>query len=154
VFTASPDSGNETVVTVAPAPAASVTYTNPASACPDTTLPSTSVTLDSSLTGFSVVPVAVSIFLVAAPQGTCGAQTTTCMPGFAKSATERIPFGLPGGVTMVNVLEAKLTGSPATRFAFTALVMFVVSADAKASAGAPPMSCVTSSEEPAKLNFT
>ena len=112
------------------------------------------MTADSSLTGVRVTPVACSTFSVADPQGTWGAQTTTWVPGFARSANEAICFGFPGGVTMVRVLVAKLTGSPVTRPASTALVMLFVSAEANTSAGAPCVSWVTRSEEPAKLNVT
>ena len=80
---------------------------------------------------------ACSTFSVAEPHGTWGAHTTTCVPGLARSAKEAMPLGFPGGVTMVRVLVAKLTGSPATRPASTALVMFFVSAEANTSAGAP-----------------
>ena len=61
-------------------------------------------------------------------------------------------FGLPGAVTIVSVLEAKLTGSPASRSAWAALSMFFVSAEANTSAGAPWVNWVTRSEEPAKEN--
>jgi hypothetical protein len=63
-------------------------------------------------------------------------------------------FGFPGGVTIVRVLLAKLTGSPVTRPASVALIMFFVSAEAKTSAGAPWVSWVTKSEDPAKLKVT
>jgi hypothetical protein len=63
-------------------------------------------------------------------------------------------FGLPGGVTMVSVLVAKLTGAVAVSPASTALVMFLVSAEANTSACAPWVSWATRSDEPAKLNST
>src|SRR3546814_762371 len=109
----------------------------PASACPDVTLLRTSVTDDSSLTGERVSPVAVSTFFVAAPQGTCGAQITSCVPSFARSANDAMPFGLPGGTTIVKVLLAKSEGDPATTPASVALVMLAASAEANTSAGAP-----------------
>ena len=65
-----------------------------------------------------------------------------------------MPFGFPGGVTMVSVLVAKLTGSPATSPASVAFFMFAASAEANTSAGAPWVSWVTRSDEPAKLNVT
>src|SRR6478672_8671095 len=76
------------------------------------------------------------------------------MPGLARSAKEVMFLGLPGAVTIVRVLLAKLTGSPATNPASTAFVMLLVSAEANTSAGAPAVSWVTRSEEPAKLNVT
>ena len=96
----------------------------------------------------------VSTVAAAAPHGTCGAQTTTFSPGFARSAKEAMPEGFPGGVTIVRILLAKFTGVPETRFADVALVMLLVSAEANTSAGAPAVSWVTRSEEPAKLNVT
>ena len=100
-------------------------------------MPSTSVTEDSSLTGDSWTSAAFSTFSVAAPHGTCAAHTTTWVPGAARSANRVIPFGFPGGVTMVRILVANATGSPAITPASTALVMLVVSAEANTSARAP-----------------
>ena len=117
-------------------------------------MPNTSVTADSSLTGVRVTPVAFSTFSVADPHGTCGAHTTTWVPGRARSAKDVIFFGLPNGVTIVRVLVAKSTGVPAMAPASTALVMFAVSAEANTSAGAPWVSWVTRSDEPAKLKVT
>ena len=68
------------------------------------------MTADSSLTGARVTPVAFSTFSVADPHGTCGAHTTTWVPGLARSANVAMPLGFPGGVTMVSVLVAKFTG--------------------------------------------
>src|SRR6478609_1332303 len=99
-------------------------------------------------------PVSVSTVAVAAPHGTCGAQTTTLTSGLARSAKPTMPTGFPGGVTIVRMLPAKLTGVPDTRFAAVALVMLLVSADANTSAGAPAVSWVTRSEDPAKLKVT
>src|SRR6478735_3227412 len=101
-----------------------------------------------------MTPVLVSTGAAAAPHGTCGAQTTTSTPSFARSANEVMPAGFPGGVTMVRILLAKFTGVPATRFAVLALFMLLVSAEAKTSAGAPAVSWVTRSDEPAKLKVT
>ena len=69
------------------------------------------------------------------PHGTCGAHTTTDRPGRDRSLNEATFFGLPGAVTIVSVLDAKFTGSPASRSACAALSMFLVSAEAKTSAG-------------------
>src|SRR6478609_8448262 len=55
---------------------------------------------------------------------------------------------------MVKVLDATLTGAPSRSPACAALSMLRVSADANTSAGAPWVSCVTRSEEPAKENST
>jgi hypothetical protein len=55
---------------------------------------------------------------------------------------------------MVRILLAKFTGVPDTRLAVVALVILLVSADANTSAGAPAVSWVTRSEDPAKLNVT
>ena len=63
-------------------------------------------------------------------------------------------FGLPGATAMVSVFDAKFTGSPASRPACAALSMFLVSAEANTSAGAPCVNCVTRSEDPAKENST
>ena len=115
---------------------------------------STSVTEFSSLTGFSVTPVAVSTFCVAEPHGTCGAQTTTLTPASARSAKEVISAGLSGGTAISRVLDAKFTGSPFTRLSAVALSMFLVSAEANTSPGAPCCSWVTRSEEPPKLKVT
>src|SRR5262249_2957568 len=104
-------------------------------------------------TGDKEMPAASSIFFVAEPQGTCGAHTTTCVPGLARSAKEAMPFGFPFGVTMVRVLVAKSTGWPASRPASTALVMLAVSAEGNTAAGAPWVSWATRSEDPAKLKI-
>ena len=95
-MTAPADSGKSTAVTAEPAAIASVTYTRPASACPLVTLVSTSLTCDSSLAATIRTPAADSTFLVAAPHGTCGAQTTTVTPGRSKDRSEVTFFGLPG----------------------------------------------------------
>src|SRR3981081_4407176 len=63
-------------------------------------------------------------------------------------------FGFPGAVMMVRVFDANVTGSPAGRPALAALSMLVVAAEANTSAGAPWVSWVTRSEEPAKVNST
>ena len=115
-------------------------------------MPSTSVTEDSSLTGVRVVPVAFSTVSVAAPQGTCGAQTTTFTPGLARSAKELIDAGLDGGTAISRTFVAKLAGVPSTSFASVSLAMFLVSAEAKTSAGAPWVIWVTRSEDPAKFS--
>ena len=73
-------------------------------------------------------------------------------PFAARSLNDTIFFGFPGAVTIVSVLDAKFTGSPATSFASVALSMFFVSADANTSAGAPCVNWVTRSEDPAKEN--
>src|SRR6478752_1399651 len=116
------------------------------------TLPRTSVTDDSSLTGARVVPVAFSTVSAAAPQGTCGAQTTTFTPGLARSAKELIDAGLDGGTAISRTFVAKLAGAPSISSASVSLVMFLVSAEAKTSAGAPWVICVARSEDPAKFS--
>ena len=92
--------------------------------------------------------------LVAAPQGTWLAQATTLTPDRARSLKPVMRAGFPGGTTMVSVFVAKLPGSPATRSSPLSLSMFRVSAEAKTSAGAPWVICVTRSAEPAKLRVT
>ena len=62
--------------------------------------------------------------------------------------------GLPGGTAISRVLDAKLTGAAAVSESPVALSMFVVSAEAKTSAGAPCWIWATRSEEPAKLKVT
>ena len=100
-------------------------------------MPNTSAAADSSLTGRSFRPAVSWTFWAAAPHGTCGAQITTVTPGFVRSASEAMPLGFPGPVTIVSVLVAKMTGLPGTRPASTALSMFFSSAEANTSAGAP-----------------
>src|ERR1700712_3250131 len=126
----------------------------PASASPELTLPSTSVTDDSWLTGFSVTPAVFSTAAVAAPHGTCGAQITVLMEGEARSAKLVTCAGLPGGTAIARTLVAKSDGEPSMTFASTALVMLASSAEAKTSAGAPAVSWETRSEEPANENVT
>ena len=112
------------------------------------------MTDDSSLTGARVVPVSRSMALVAAPQGTWPAQATTLTPDRARSLKPVMRAGFPGGTTMVRVLVAKFLASPSTRSSPLSLSMFRVSAEAKTSAGAPCVICVTRSAEPAKLRVT
>src|ERR1700743_638708 len=63
-------------------------------------------------------------------------------------------LGLPGAVTTTNVLDAKLVGLPDNRPALTTVSICAVSADAKTSTVAPWVSCVASSEDPAKSKST
>src|SRR3954452_8115620 len=154
MFTAAEDSGKVTPLTLSPAALTSVTYTTPASASPDSTLVSTSVTACSSLTGLIVTPDVSSTFCVAEPQGTSGAQMTTLVPGFARSWNEVTLAGLSGGTAISSVLEAKFAGSPSMALADAALSMLAVSAEANTSAGAPCWICATRSEDPPKLSFT
>ena len=151
MFTTSSDSSNRTPVTVSPAAVTSVTYTSPASASPEVTLANTSLTDCSSLTGSMSTPVFFSISAVALPQGTSAAQTTTFVPPLARSWKPEILAGLPGGVAISSVLEAKSCGSVARS---PSLSMFLVSAEAKTSAGAPSSIWATRSEEPPKLVVT
>ena len=65
-----------------------------------------------------------------------------------------IPAGLPGGVAISRVLDAKSCGSSACRSSAVSLSMLAVSAEAKTSAGAPSWIWETRSEEPPKLNST
>src|SRR6478752_4982300 len=95
----------------------------PASASPELTLPSTSVTDDSWLTGVRVTPVDFSTVAVAAPQGTCGAQITVLTDGDSRSAKLFTCAGLPGGTAIARTLVAKSAGDPSMTFAFSALVM-------------------------------
>ncbi len=97
---------------------------------------------------------AVSTFWVAEPHGTCGAHTTTLMPGLVRSRKVLICLGFPGETAIVRVLEAKFTGWPVSSPAADALSMFLVSAEANTSAWAPWVSWVTRSEDPAKENST
>jgi hypothetical protein len=86
-------------------------------------------------------------------------ETRRCGPardlrGSARSSSESTFAGLSGGVAILSVLLAKSTGSPVTEPSATALSMFLVSAEAKTSAGAPWEICATRSDDPAKLNAT
>ena len=113
------------------------------------TLPRVDLTSASSLTGRSVTPVAFSIFSAAAPQGTCGAQTTTLRSGLARSANAAMPLGLPGAVAICRTLVAKIFGVPAARPASVTVFMVASLAAAKTSAGAPLTICWARSDEPA-----
>src|SRR5580693_2197064 len=148
------DSANLTVVTLVPALRASVTYTSPASASPLVTLVSTSETAGSSLTGVRCTPVLSSMRWVAAPQGAGSPHTTTLSPGLPRSAKEWICLGSPGGVTITNVSDAKLTGSVSVKPALATVSICALSVEAKMSAVAPEVNWVASSEEPAKSKFT
>src|SRR5256885_2649865 len=64
-----------------------------------------------------------------------------------------MPLGFPGATTISSLLCAKTCGVPAVKPSPFSLSMFVVSADAKTSAGAPCSICVTSVGVPAKLDF-
>ncbi|MCY1232958.1 hypothetical protein D9M72_454760 [compost metagenome] len=154
MLTALPASANGIPFALVPAALTSVTYTRPASASPDVTLPRTSVTDDSSLTGAIVTPAAFSTASAAAPHGTWPAQTTTLTPGLARSAKEAIDAGLDGGTAICRTLVAKFVAAPSRSPASASLAMFVVSAEANTSAGAPWLICVARSEEPAKLSVT
>src|ERR1700743_3603660 len=63
-------------------------------------------------------------------------------------------LGLPGAVTTTNVLDAKLVGLPDNRPALTTVSICAVSAGRKTSTVAPWVSCVASSEDPAKSKST
>src|SRR4051794_23036883 len=126
----------------------------PASASPDVTFPSTSVTDDSWLTGFRITPADFSTDAVAAPHGTCGAQITVFTAGDARSAKLVTWAGLPGGTAMASTLVAKSLAEPSMTPPETALAILASSAEAKTSAGAPAPSCETRSEEPANENTT
>ena len=65
-----------------------------------------------------------------------------------------MPLGFFGGTAICSVLEANRVGSPATSLSLVALSMFLVSAEAKMSAGAPCCNWVTRSDDPAKLKVT
>src|SRR3954471_4676084 len=100
MFTAAEDSGKVTPLTLSPAALTSVTYTTPASASPDSTFVSTSVTACSSLTGLIVTPEDFSPFWAAEPHGTSGAHSTTLAPGLARSCRDLTPAGLSGGTAI------------------------------------------------------
>src|SRR5450830_591728 len=91
---------------------------------------------------------------VAAPHGTCAWQITVLTPALARSAKPATWAGLVGGTAISSVLVAKLTGLPSTIAAAVSLAMFLVSAEAKTSAGAPSVIWLTRSDDPAKLRFT
>ena len=132
---------------------ASVTYTRPASASPEVTFVTTSVTFCSSETGLKVKPVFSASCFVAAPQGTCSAQTTSFTPSFVTSSSFAMPAGLLGGVISVRVLVAKIFVFAASTFPASEATFICFSlADAKTSASAPLLIWVASSEEPAKEN--
>jgi hypothetical protein len=76
---------------------------------------------------------------VAEPQGTWAAQMTVLTAALPRSANDLTWAGFPGGTAISSTLVAKLTGSPETSFASVSLAMFLVSAEAKMSAGAPPV---------------
>src|SRR4051794_36465071 len=117
------------------------------------TLPRTSVTDCSSLTGCSVTPARPATVTAAAPQGTSGAQSTRLSPLRPRSAKVLTCAGLSGGTAISSRFVAKGTGFTA-RSSATSVSMVEVSAEAKTSAGAPCWICATRSEEPPKLNAT
>src|SRR5262249_50153032 len=104
--------------------------------------------------GLSVMLVAFSIFVVAAPQGTWGAHTTSVTPGLARSAKEWMFFGLPGGTTMVSTLVTNGCGGPASLPLSRTTFICVSFAEAKTSAGAPLTICWPRPDEPPKLNLS
>ena len=90
----------------------------------------------------------------AAPQGAGSPHTTTLSPGLPRSAKEWICLGSPGGVTITNVSDAKLTGSVSVKPALATVSICALSVEAKMSAVAPEVNRVASSEEPAKSKCT
>ena len=112
------------------------------------------LTSASSLTGVSVTPVAFSIFSVAAPHGTWGAQTTTFRSGLARSAKVVMPLGLPGTVAICRTFVAKIWGASAARPASVTVFIVASLAAAKTSAGAPLTICWARSDDPAKFALT
>ena len=71
----------------------------------------------------------------------------TFRPGFARSAGDAMPAGLPFGTMIVSLLPAKSTASPAAKPPSTSFLGFVVSADRKTSAGAPCSIWVSSADD-------
>src|SRR6201995_5047596 len=151
MFTASFDSGNWTAVTLSPALCASVRKTNPASASPLVTFPSTPDDTDSSLTGLRCTPVLSSMRCAGDPQAADAWHTATRRSGLARSANDRVCFGSPGAVTITSVFDAKLIGSLLVRSALTTVSIWALSAEANTSALAPWLSLFASSDEVAKL---
>ena len=68
-------------------------------------------------------------------------------PGLARSIGEVMPAGLAVGTTIVSLLPANGTRSPAASPLSTSFCGFVVSADRKTSAGAPCSICVSRADE-------
>ena len=100
-----------------------------------------------------VKPVASESCLVAAPQGTCSAHTTSFTLSLVTSSSFVIPAGLLGGVTSVRVLVAKIFVFAASTFPASEATFICFSlAEAKTSASAPLLIWVASSEEPPKEN--
>src|SRR5215472_2028589 len=124
----------------------------PASASPSATFASTDLTSGSWLTGFTVIPALPNVVVEYVPQGTPGAQTTTLRAELARSFTEVTCLGLPACTAISSLLWANTEGVPLANPPLTTFCMFVWSADAKMSAGAPCWICVTSVGLPAKLN--
>ena len=71
----------------------------------------------------------------------------TLTPGFARSAGDVMPAGLPFGTMIVSLLPAKSIGRPMRNPPSTSFLGFVVSADRKTSAGAPCSIWVSSADD-------
>ena len=130
---------------------ASLTYTMAASASPSSTFDNVAFTFASRDFGVTVTLALASTWSANLPHGTVVSQSTTTVPGLARSASVWMFFGLPFSVTITSLFFAKFTGAPALRFAVTTLFMLAWSADANASAGAPCSICVSSSDDAPKL---
>src|SRR5215210_144815 len=143
--------------------AASVTYTNVASASPKATLLADALTFASretmlfrtSCSKFSPywALALARISLAYSAMGTPSCASTRVVPGFARSCSPRIPAGLSKGTITTGRFLAKVCGSEA-RSSSTAVFILASSAEAKTSAGAPCSSWVRSSVLPPKLMRT
>src|SRR3954467_3167368 len=122
----------------------------PASTASSSTLESTDLTSASSVTGSTVRSFFWNSAVAAAPHGTAGAQTASLTPGLATSARVVTPAGLPGGVATSSTLVAKFCGSEASPASVTVLIVLVLAA-AKTSAGEPLTTCCARSELAPKL---
>ena len=134
-----------TPVTLPCAARTSVTYTMPASTSLISTFASVDLTSGSRDAGLTVTLALRKTCSAVAPHGTAISQRAILAPGLARSATEAIPAGLPGGVAISIVLLAKLTGCTASPAEDTEAIVFD-DAEANTSAFTPWAICAASAE--------
>src|SRR4051794_30583508 len=100
----------ETLLTLAPAARASVTYTSPASTSPDSTAASADLTSGSLAAGVTVMPAFAKTSAATTPHGTAGSQIATLTDLLARSSTDVILAGLVGGTATVRTFDTKSVG--------------------------------------------
>src|SRR2546429_6841350 len=126
----------------------------PASASPSRTLVSTDLPSCSWLTGVTLIPALPNVVVEYVPQGTPGAQTSTLIPGLARSDSEVMCLGLPDCTAISSLLWANTDGVPLASAALVTFCMLAWSAEANTSAGPPCRICVASVARPPPLHLT